>query len=120
MAPRILWLYVANSSSGGFSGIFAYAVSFANNSKIYGWQVLFILEGLITMALGIGMWFLLPDWPSTSKWLTPLEQEYIVWHLHKDAPKLTSELSLPLCSVPPSLSLPLSLTLFDFLNKPIN
>ncbi|GAA5962166.1 hypothetical protein JCM3765_003882 [Sporobolomyces pararoseus] len=91
MAPRILWLYVANSSSGGFSGIFAYAVSFANNSKIYGWQVLFILEGLLTLALGVGMWFLLPDWPSTSKWLTPLEQDYIVWHLHKDAPKLTNK-----------------------------
>lgn len=91
MAPRILWLYVANSSSGGFSGLFAYAVSFANSSTIYGWQVLFILEGLVTVTLGIGMWFLLPDWPSTSKWLTPLEQEFVVHHLHRDAPKLTSQ-----------------------------
>ncbi|GAA5941691.1 uncharacterized protein JCM15063_002643 [Sporobolomyces koalae] len=91
LAPRILWLYVANSSSGGFSGIFAYAVSFGNSSKIYGWQILFILEGLITVVLGIGMLFLLPNFPTTSKWLTPLEQEYIVAHLHRDAPKLTSK-----------------------------
>ncbi|GAA6018476.1 hypothetical protein JCM11491_007011 [Sporobolomyces phaffii] len=91
LAPRILWLYVANSSSGGFSGIFAYAVSFANGSKIYGWQVLFILEGLLTIVLGIGMWFILPDFPTTSKWLTPLEQDYVVHHLHRDAPKLTSK-----------------------------
>ncbi|GAA5830031.1 hypothetical protein JCM5353_003953 [Sporobolomyces roseus] len=91
LAPRILWLYVANSSSGGFSGIFAYAVGFANSSTIYGWQVLFILEGLITVLLGIGMLVLLPDWPTTSKWLSPLEQEWIVSHLHRDAPKLTSK-----------------------------
>ncbi|BGP34909.1 hypothetical protein JCM10296v2_006733 [Rhodotorula toruloides] len=91
MAPRVLWLYVANSSSGGFSGLFAYAISFSDSAKIYGWQVLFILEGLITVALGIGMFVILPDWPSTSKWLSPLEQEYVVHHLHKDAPKQTAK-----------------------------
>ncbi|GAA5866147.1 hypothetical protein JCM8547_000613 [Rhodosporidiobolus lusitaniae] len=90
MAPRILYLYVANSSSGGFSGLLAYGISFTNG-KLYGWQWLFIIEGLITVFLGVGMWFILPDWPSTSKWLTPLEQEYIVAHLHKDAPKTTDK-----------------------------
>ncbi|GAA5826676.1 hypothetical protein JCM11251_002851 [Rhodosporidiobolus azoricus] len=90
IAPRMLLLYVANSSSGGFSGLFAYAVSFSNG-KLAGWQWLFIIEGLLTCALGVGMFFILPDWPTTSKWLTPLEQEYIVHHLHRDAPKETGK-----------------------------
>ncbi|GAA6004413.1 uncharacterized protein JCM10292_007055 [Rhodotorula paludigena] len=91
MAPRVLFLYVANSSSGGFSGLFAYAVSFADGATLYGWQVLFIVEGLLTVTLGIGMYFILPDWPSTSKWLSPLEQEYIVAHRHRNAPKTTDK-----------------------------
>ncbi|BGP19607.1 hypothetical protein JCM10213v2_007702 [Rhodosporidiobolus nylandii] len=90
MAPRVLYLYVANSSSGGFSGLLAYGISFTNG-RLAGWQWLFIIEGLLTVFLGIGMFFILPDWPTTSEWLTPLEQEYVVAHLHKDAPKVTSK-----------------------------
>ncbi|GAA5973013.1 hypothetical protein JCM11641_000364 [Rhodosporidiobolus odoratus] len=90
MAPRVLYLYVANSSSGGFSGLFAYAVSFTNG-KLAGWQWLFIVEGLVTVSIGVGMYLLLPDWPTTSKWLSPLEQEYVVAHLHKNAPKLNDK-----------------------------
>ncbi|GAA6046681.1 hypothetical protein JCM3770_003114 [Rhodotorula araucariae] len=88
MTTRILMLYVANASSGGFSGLFAYAVSFADNAnKLYGWQVLFILEGLVTVAIGVAVFFVLPDFPETSKWLSPLEQEYVVSLLHRNAPK---------------------------------
>ena len=103
--------------SGGFSGLFAYAVSFANG-RLAGWQVLFILEGLLTIALGAAVYFILPDWPhvssarwfcsnrpgtgdltfyeplllsQTSKWMSPLEQEYVVAHLHRNAPKKTSK-----------------------------
>ncbi|GAA5984372.1 hypothetical protein JCM10908_003319 [Rhodotorula pacifica] len=115
MAPRVLLLYVANSSSGGFSGLFAYAVSFANG-RIAGWQVLFILEGVLTIVLGIAVFFILPDWPQvslqpfrlylhiskavadeaperpqTSKWMSPLEQEYTIAHLHRDAPRKTAK-----------------------------
>ncbi|GAA6010476.1 hypothetical protein JCM10207_001323 [Rhodosporidiobolus poonsookiae] len=88
MAPRVLYLYIANVSSGGFSGLIAYGISYANSKTIAGWQVLFITEGLLTVALGIGTYFILPDWPSTSKWLTPLQREYLETHLHKDSPKL--------------------------------
>ncbi|KAK3635780.1 hypothetical protein LTR22_019060 [Elasticomyces elasticus] len=86
MGSRVIYLYVANSSSGGFSGLFAYAVSFTDG-KLYGWQWLFIIEGLLTFFLGIGLYFLLPNWPSTSKWLTPLEAEYVDHHIHWNAPK---------------------------------
>ncbi|GAA6044218.1 hypothetical protein JCM8097_002267 [Rhodosporidiobolus ruineniae] len=90
MAPRVLYLYVANSSSGGFSGLLAYGISFTNG-KLAGWQWLFIIEGLITVSLGVGMYFILPDWPTTSKWLSPLEQEYCVTYLHRNAPKVTGK-----------------------------
>lgn len=98
MAPRVLLLYVANSSvrsfsssdqrtytyatsqqSGGFSGLFAYAVSFANG-RLAGWQVLFILEGLLTVALGAAVYFILPDWPhvSSSLWCRVLDLGLVI------------------------------------------
>ncbi|CEQ40900.1 SPOSA6832_02569 [Sporobolomyces salmonicolor] len=67
MAPRILLLYVANAS----------------------W--LFIIEGAMPLVLGIIVYFILPDFPDTAKWLTIGEREYIVKHLHKDAPKTTAK-----------------------------
>ena len=70
IAPRIFWLYVANASSGGFSGLFAYGVSFADG-VLHGWQWLFIIEGLVTVLLGVGMYWILPDWPSVSTLLPP-------------------------------------------------
>ncbi|GAA5900204.1 hypothetical protein JCM5296_001487 [Sporobolomyces johnsonii] len=90
MAPRILLLYVANSSSGGVSGFLAWAISYANG-RLAGWQWLFIIEGAMPLMLGILVYFVLPDFPDTAKWLTVGEREYIINHLHKDAPKTTAK-----------------------------
>ncbi|GAA5958428.1 hypothetical protein JCM21900_002191 [Sporobolomyces salmonicolor] len=90
MAPRILLLYVANASSGAVSGFLAWAVSYANG-RLSGWQWLFIIEGAMPLVLGIIVYFILPDFPDTAKWLTVGEREYIVQHLHKDAPKTTAK-----------------------------
>ncbi|GAA6037782.1 hypothetical protein JCM8097_005031 [Rhodosporidiobolus ruineniae] len=85
LAPRILGLYAAGAAAGAASGFLAWAISFANGS-LYGWQVLFIVEGLLPIAMGIATIWLLPDFPSTSKWLTEREVEHISLHLHKFAP----------------------------------
>lgn len=39
--------------------------------------------------MGIATLWLLPDFPSTCKWLTVREVEHIALHLHKDAPHET-------------------------------
>ena len=65
--------YATFQQSGGFSGLFAYAVSFANG-RLAGWQVLFILEGILTIVLGAAVYFILPDWPHVS--LSPSFRSY--------------------------------------------
>jgi sugar phosphate permease len=42
---------------------------------IAGWKWLFILQGLITAVIGVIGWFVLPDYPKTTRWLTPAERE---------------------------------------------
>jgi MFS family permease len=40
---------------------------------LHGWQWLFLIEGLVTILVGVLVWFLLPARPSDAKWLTEEE-----------------------------------------------
>ncbi|GAA6053856.1 hypothetical protein JCM3770_004750 [Rhodotorula araucariae] len=86
LAPRILGLYAAGAAAGAASGFLSWAISFANSPPMYGWRWLFIIEGIIPLVLGIATFWVLPDFPSTCKWLKTREVEHLSLHLHKDAP----------------------------------
>lgn len=76
---RMAMLYCAAALSGAFSGLLAAAIAEMSGVGGYnGWRWIFILEGIVTIALGIGAYFILPDSPSHSKrWLTALEIRYL-------------------------------------------
>lgn len=40
---------------------------------LHGWQWMFLIEGLVTMLVGVLVWFKLPQSPTEAKWLTPDE-----------------------------------------------
>lgn len=44
------------------------------NLGIRGWRWLFIIEGALTTGLAIIAYFLLPDWPESTKWLSETER----------------------------------------------
>lgn len=46
---------------------------------------LFIIEGSITIFSAICSVFILPDYPTTTKWLSPEERAYAQWRLVRDA-----------------------------------
>ena len=45
---------------------------------------LFIIEGVITIAIAFGAFFILPNFPRTTKWLTEEERQLAVWRLQED------------------------------------
>ncbi|KAK0706274.1 major facilitator superfamily transporter [Lasiosphaeria miniovina] len=51
---------------------------------IAGWQWLFIIEGVITIAVAVAAAFVLPDYPSTTRWLTEEERAFAAWRLLAD------------------------------------
>ena len=54
-----------------------------------GWRWIFIVEGLITIVLaGIG-YFLIVDWPETSKFLKEDERQLLIRRLKEDAAEAT-------------------------------
>lgn len=46
-----------------------------NLAGISGWRWLFILQGAVTFVIAVVGFFLLPDTPLTTKWLTPEERQ---------------------------------------------
>ncbi|KAJ4986194.1 vitamin H transporter [Stagonosporopsis vannaccii] len=77
IATRISILYSGNIFATAFSGLIAEA-TFATLDKkhgLQGWKWLFIIEGAVTFGVAIIGLFLLPDYPLTTRWLTPDERQ---------------------------------------------
>lgn len=67
--------YGAAAISGAFSGLLAAAIAKMDGVGNYeAWRWIFIIEGLMTVVLGLSCFFTLPDSPSLSgRWLTEHE-----------------------------------------------
>lgn len=79
LATRISYFYCASALSGAFSGLLAAGIAEMDGVGGYeGWRWIFILEGLVTVVLGVACFFLLIDTPALSKrWLEPEEIRYL-------------------------------------------
>ncbi|KAF9645550.1 MFS general substrate transporter [Thelephora ganbajun] len=70
----------ASSLSGAFSGLLAYGIGFMSGTAgKLGWSWIFILEGCGTVVVGVLAFFVMVDFPSTAKFLTPKEKNYLLW-----------------------------------------
>ncbi|WWD20730.1 hypothetical protein CI109_105206 [Kwoniella shandongensis] len=76
LASRFAIYYTATAVSGAFSGLLAGVITqHLDGARGYeGWQWLFIIEGVGSSFLGFFTWFIMPDWPSTTKFLSGEER----------------------------------------------
>ncbi|KAL0062051.1 hypothetical protein AAF712_011129 [Marasmius tenuissimus] len=86
LAKRFSIYYTATAVSGAFSGLLAGVITdrlkFARG--IHGWQWLLLIEGVGSCFVALFTWKILPDWPSTTKWLTPEERFVAIRRLELD------------------------------------
>ncbi|MFJ6533300.1 MFS transporter [Microbacterium sp. NPDC091662] len=47
---------------------------------LHGWQWMFLIEGLLTVVVGVVVWVLLPDTPSQARWLSDSEARELKTH----------------------------------------
>ncbi|KAF7188202.1 MFS transporter prlL [Pseudocercospora fuligena] len=86
-ALRIALFYASGQFSGTISGLLAYAISFMNGAGgLAGWRWVFILEGIPAILCGIYTYFMLPNYPETSSFVTEEEQHIILERLPKTQP----------------------------------
>ncbi|KAI1500053.1 putative MFS transporter [Biscogniauxia marginata] len=78
-AGRIAWFYCASALSGAFSGLLAAGIAQMDGLRGYsGWQWIFLIEGSVTIILGIMCFFFLVDSPKHStRWLEPEEIRFL-------------------------------------------
>lgn len=48
------------------------------------WRWLFLIEGLVTIGVAFAAFFVLPNFPRTTSWLTEEERQMAVWRLEED------------------------------------
>ena len=57
---------------------------------LYGWQWMFLVEGVVTMLIGVVVWFALPRRPSDARWLSAEQAEILTERaVGQDAPSPT-------------------------------
>lgn len=83
---RMAVFYVAASLAGAFSGLLAYAIEkLDGRAGVAGWQWIFLIEGLIPIALSLVIWKILPNSPETASFLTQPERDLLVRRLQDDS-----------------------------------
>lgn len=59
---RFAYLYLSIGLSGGFGGLFAYLLlKLDNRAGLAGWRWLFIVEGILSVAIAVALWAFMPD-----------------------------------------------------------
>ncbi|KAJ5020572.1 glycoside hydrolase superfamily [Bipolaris maydis] len=85
VATRIALLYCAQILATGLSGLIAAGVFQMDGLRgIAGWRWLFIIEGAVTAFVAIFGFFMLPNTPLTTRWLSPRERELAHARMERD------------------------------------
>ena len=83
---RLAVFFSAASMAGAFSGLLAFTLEKMDGiSGLQGWRWIFIIEGIVTVAVACGCYWLLPDSPETASFLTSEEKDFICRRLAEDA-----------------------------------
>ncbi|KAF2795750.1 high-affinity nicotinic acid transporter [Melanomma pulvis-pyrius CBS 109.77] len=92
---RIVTYYFCFSSISGIVGaLLTYGISYMNGiGGLSAWRWVYLLEGTVTILFSGVVWWYLPDYPkspSSNRWFSEREQEFIETRLPENAP-LTSD-----------------------------
>ncbi|PSN72954.1 retrograde regulation protein 2 [Corynespora cassiicola Philippines] len=83
---RMAVFFSAASMAGAFSGLLAFAIEKMRGvGGLEGWRWIFILEGIVTVLVGLTLPWTLPDSPAEASFLTTDEKLFIARRLEQDA-----------------------------------
>ncbi|EIM85805.1 MFS general substrate transporter, partial [Stereum hirsutum FP-91666 SS1] len=89
---RVATFFGAAALAGAFGGILAFAIGKMDGiGGKRGWAWIFILEGLLTIVVSIGAFFVVPTWAYKAKFLTESERERLLSRLAADSDAAAKE-----------------------------
>lgn len=83
---RTAVLYSGALISGAFSGLISAGVKHGMDGTrgLRAWRWLFIIEGAATVVIAFACYFILPNFPRTTSWLSEEERALAAWRLEDD------------------------------------
>ncbi|UZJ50695.1 hypothetical protein CBS101457_000015 [Exobasidium rhododendri] len=86
LGKRLGFLYIAQQVGNAFGGLFAAAIGQLDGTYgIAGWRWLFIIEGSMTVGVGIICAFFMPEFPHNSRMLNQQERDLAVWRIERES-----------------------------------
>ena len=83
---RTAMLYSGALLSGAFSGLITAGIKNGLDGArgLRAWRWMFVIEGVITVFIAGCAYFVLPNFPRTTRWLTEEERQLAIWRLEED------------------------------------
>ncbi|KDR68084.1 hypothetical protein GALMADRAFT_79027 [Galerina marginata CBS 339.88] len=82
---RLAIFYLSSIVIAAFSSILAFAITFLKGKGgLNGWRWIFMLEGLMTIVLGVLTWFLILDFPDKSTFVNEKQRQMILDRVQAD------------------------------------
>jgi Major Facilitator Superfamily len=87
LGVRSAILYSGSQLGSAFSGLISGAVQqgLAGAGGLESWRWIFIVDGTLTLAVAFGAAFVLPDYPSTTSWISSTERTVALERMTADA-----------------------------------
>ncbi|KAK3818121.1 MAG: major facilitator superfamily domain-containing protein [Linnemannia gamsii] len=82
---RMALLQTFSSAAGAFGGLISGGIGRLDGTlDLHGWQWVFIIQSLPTMALAVAAWFLLTKSPESAPWLDQRETSIAIYRIRND------------------------------------
>ncbi|KAI0159938.1 major facilitator superfamily domain-containing protein [Hypoxylon sp. FL1284] len=87
MSLRTGIFYCGSMLSGAFSGLIAAGIvdGMDGTRGLRAWRWLFLIEGSATVVIAVTAYFILPNFPANTPWLTEQERQLAMYRLEVDA-----------------------------------
>jgi MFS family permease len=91
LARRLAVFYAASNIANAFSGLLAFGVFHIENTSLYPWRYLFLIEGSLTVLFsGYALWYL-PGSAATAKFLNEEEKGLAYHRIQVDSSSVVNE-----------------------------
>ncbi|KAI8877952.1 MFS general substrate transporter [Backusella circina FSU 941] len=93
LGTRTAIFMAGNQISGAIGGVIAGGINLHLNGAngIAGWQYLFIIEGAMSIFVGLCGYYLLPNYPHNTNWITGIERELAIARLERQGKQIKSQ-----------------------------
>jgi MFS family permease len=82
--PRFAFWYSGLGIGQAVGGLLSFAFQHVTNPTFQSWRMMFVVLGCVTVVLGFVAFFVVPDSPSTARFLTVAEQDTIKQHVAQE------------------------------------